>query len=182
MTRALVTCLTLAAAVSLGAQTPTPTRPATAPPPVKIAFVSSRAIMQQTPGYAAADSALNRDIQAGRDEIARLQQQMDSAVRAFDQQSIALSPAAKTAKQRELQVLQDRYTQRGTELNDRIQQRQQELFGPLNARIRAVIDGIRAEGNYAMIFDADAQGGGLISADPSLDITAKVLQRLQQAQ
>ena len=75
MTRALVTCLTLAAAVSLGAQTPTPTRPATAPPPVKIAFVSSRAIMQQTPGYAAADSALNRDIQAGRDEIARLQQQ-----------------------------------------------------------------------------------------------------------
>ena len=79
-------------------------------------------------------------------------------------------------------MLQDRYTQRGTELNDRIQQRQQELFGPLNARIRAVIDGIRAEGNYAMIFDADAQGGGLISADPSLDITAKVLQRLQQAQ
>ena len=180
MTRALVACLTLVAAVSLGAQTPT--RPATAPPPVKIAFVSSRTIMQSTPGYAAADSALNRDIQAGRDEIARLQAQMDSAVRAFDQQSIALSPAAKQAKQRELQQLQDRYTQRGTELNDRIQQRQQELFGPINARIRAVIDGLRAEGNYAMIFDADASGGGLISADPTLDITAKVLQRLSQAQ
>jgi len=176
MTRALVACLTLVAAVSLGAQTPT--RPATASSPGKIAFVSSRTIMQSTPGYAAADSALNRDIQAGRDEIARLQAQMDSAVRAFDQQS----PAAKQAKQRELQQLQERYTQRGNELNDRIQQRQQELFGPINARIRAVIDGIRAEGNYAMIFDADASGGGLISADPTLDITAKVLARLSQAQ
>ena len=178
MTRALVACLTLAA-VSLGAQTPTPTRPAAAPPPVKIAFVSSRSIMQQTPGYAAADSALNRDIQAGRDEIARLQQQMDSAVRAFDQQSIALSPAAKQAKQRELQVLQDRYTQRGTELNERIQQRQQELFGPLNARIRAVIDGIRAEGNYAMIIDIGSQvSANIVAYDKSLDITLRVAQRL----
>ena len=33
-----------------------------------------------------------------------------------------------------------------------------------------------------MIFDADASGGGLISADPTLDITAKVLARLSQAQ
>jgi len=188
MTRVVVVCLALAGAVPAFAQTPTPTRPAassttgSAAAPQKIGFVSSRQITQQTPGYATADSTLQREITAGRDELQKLQQQLDSATRAFDQQSIALSPAAKQTKQHDLQAMQDRYTQRTNELNDRIQQRQQELFGPLNARIRAVIEGLRAEGNFAVIFDIDAQGGSVPSADPTLDLPARVLQRLRSSQ
>jgi Skp family chaperone for outer membrane proteins len=45
-----------------------------------------------------------------------------------------------------------------------------------------VIQGIRAELNYALILDADAAGGLIAAADPALNITARVLQRLSQAQ
>ena len=47
--------------------------------------------------------------------------------------------------------------------------------------MNGIIEGIRAEFNYSMIFDASAQGGGLITADRSLDISQLVIQRLQAA-
>ena len=179
MKRAFPLWLALAAATPLAAQQATPASPA---PSFKIAFVNSREILLRTPGYATAESTFTREVQGFRDEVQKLQQQLDSAVQAFDQQSIALSPAAKTAKQRELQGLQQRLEQRTNELQDRARQREQELIAPIQQRVNTIIQGIRAEGNYAFIFDADAQGNPIVSADPALNITARVLQRLQQSQ
>jgi len=153
-----------------------------AAPSLKIGFINSRQVLQQTPGYAAAESTFDREVKGYRDEVTRLQQQLDSSIRAFDQQSIALSPAAKQAKQKDLQAQQQRLQQRSGELQQRAQQREQELLQPIQSRINAVIQGLRAEGNYAMIFDADSPGGNIVAADPTLDLTSKVLQRLRQSQ
>ena len=178
MSRTVLCCLALLAAGPTAAQTPAPS----AQPPLRIAFINSREILQKTPGYTAAESTFSRELQGFRDEVQRLQQRLDSAVQAFDQQSIALSPAAKQAKQRELQNLQQQLEQRTNALQDRARQREQELLQPIQARVTAVIQGFRAEGNYAVIFDADAPGSAIIAADPALNITSKVLQRLQQSQ
>jgi outer membrane protein len=149
---------------------------------IKIAFINSRQILEKTPGYAAAESTFDREVKGYRDEVQKLQQQLDSAMQAFEQQSIALSPSARQARQKDLQALQQRFAQRSQELQQRAQQREQELMAPIQARINAVIKGLRAEGNYAMIFDVDAQGGTIIDADPALNITAKVLLRLRTPQ
>ncbi len=151
-------------------------------PSLKIGFISSRQILQQTPGYAAAESTFNKEVQGFRDEVQKLQQQLDSAVRVFDQQSIALSPAAKQQKQKDLQQLQQKFEQRSNDLQSRAQQREQELLQPIQSRVNAVIQGLRAEGNYALIFDADAPNSNIVAADPALDITSKVLERLKQSQ
>jgi len=153
-----------------------------APAAVKIAFVSSQEILQNTPGYAVAESTYRKELQASQTEYQKLQQQLDSAGQVFDQQSLVLSPAARAAKQKDLQAMQQRIEQRSSELQDRLRQREQELLGPLRARINSVIQGIRAEMNYTVIFDADAAGGFVAAADPALNITARVLQRLRQAQ
>jgi Skp family chaperone for outer membrane proteins len=113
--------------------------------------------------------------------VQKLQQQLDSAVQAFDQASIALSPAAKDAKRRDLQQMQERMNQRSGELDSRARARNQELLGPFQARINTIIQGMRAEGNYALIFDADAQNNGIVAADLALDLTAKVIARVRQA-
>jgi Skp family chaperone for outer membrane proteins len=49
----------------------------------------------------------------------------------------------------------------------------------MQERLSAVIDGVRAEGNYAMIIDLGAQGLGIVTYDKSLDITERVLARLK---
>jgi len=156
--------------------------PSPAPGPLKIAYINSREILQRTPGYAVAESTYLKEVDGYRTEIQKLQQQLDSAVTAFDQQSIALSPAARQTKQRELQTMQQRMETRTNELQDRARQREQELLAPIQARVNSIIQGLRAELNYALILDADAAGGLIAAADPALNITARVLQRLSQAQ
>jgi len=151
-------------------------------PSVKIGIINSRQILQQTPGYAAAESTFDREVKGFRDEVQKLQRQMDSSIQAFDQQSIALSPAARQAKQKDLQTQQRRLETRTTELQQRAQQREQELMAPIQARINAVIQGLRAEGNYAVIFDADATGSNIVAADPALNLTPTVMGRLRTAQ
>src|SRR5437773_3700792 len=104
-----------------------------------------------------------------------------SAVQTFEKQSIALSSSAKQAKQKELQQLQQRLEQRTSELQDKSQQRQRELIQHIQARLNAVIQGRRAEGNYAQICEADSPTSNIVAADPSLDLTPKVIERLQHA-
>lgn len=174
MTRAVFAGLLLAASAPLAAH-------AQATPPLRIAFINSREILQGIPDYAAAESTFTRELQGYRDEVRRLQQSLDSAVQAFDQQSIALSPTARQTKQRELQQMQQRLEQRTNELQERAGQRERELLQPIQARVNAVIQGMRAELNYTMIIDT-AQGGVVVAWDPALDITARVLERLRQSQ
>lgn len=187
MRRAVVVCLTLGIVGPVMAQgqstagarsTTGSTASATAQ---RIAFIRSRTILDSTPGYTAAESTFAREFQGMRDEVQKLQQQLDSAVQAFDQASIALSPAAKDAKRRDLQQMQERMNQRSGELDSRARARNQELLGPFQQRINTIIQGMRAEGNYALIFDADAQNNGIVAADLALDLTAKVIARVRQA-
>ena len=183
MQRVVLVCLAAGMAVPAAAQNPpAPSRPAAQTPAgQRLAFISSRTILDSTPGYAAAESTFYREFQGMRDEVQKLQQQLDSAVQAYDQASIALSPAAKDTKRRELQGMQDRMSQRSAKLDSIARARNQELLGPFQARINTIIQGIRAEGNYAFIFDGDAQGNGIVAADPSLNLTGRVIARLRQS-
>ena len=146
---------------------------------VKIAFLNSRAVLEATPGYAKAESTYTREVEGYRQEVGKLQAQLDSAAAEFDQQSVMLSPTARANRRRELEAQRDRLEQRAAELNERRAQRERELLEPIQNRVSTVIDGIRAEGNYSMIFDIAASGGMIVSADKSLDITQRVIQRLQ---
>ena len=181
MQRLVLVSLAAVTAVSpLSGQGPSST--AGSAPVAKIAFISSQEILRKTPGYAVAESTYRKELQVAQNEVQRLSQQVDSAREMLDQQSLVLSPAARQARQKDLQTMQQHMEQRSSELQDHLQQREQELLGPLRARINSVLQGIRAEMNYSLILDADA-GGGLIAAlDPALNITPRVLQRLSQAQ
>ncbi|OLC02865.1 MAG: hypothetical protein AUH78_00785 [Gemmatimonadetes bacterium 13_1_40CM_4_69_8] len=189
MKRVVVVCLALAGTLQAAAQAPAAPAPAppapratVAPGPLKFGFVSSRQILQRTPGYAAAESTFNKEVLGFKEEVQKLSQQLDSATQAYEQATIALSPAAKQQRLDQLRQMQTRLQQRTDELQQRAQQREAELLQPIQARVNSIIQGLRAEGNYSFIFDADAPGNPIVAADPALDLTAKVLQRLQSAQ
>ncbi|HTK56528.1 MAG TPA: OmpH family outer membrane protein [Gemmatimonadales bacterium] len=192
MTRtALVALALLGTATTTGvAQTrpstgrPATTRPATpaqSPQAQKFAYLNSRAILAQTPGYAQAETTFSRELNTSREEVARLQASLDSAANDFETASVLLSPTAKQAKQRELVAQQQTVSQRQQELQDRMQARERELLEPLQRRVQDIINGIRAEMSLSMVFDVAAMGGAMVAADPSLDITPIVIQRMQAA-
>lgn len=149
--------------------------------PLRLAYINSQLILANTPGRAEAESTFNRDMASFRAEVARMQQQLDSGVAEYNRTSLVMSPAAKQQREGELRQMEQRTRQRAAELEQQASQREQELTAPIMQRVNAVIEGIRAEFNYSMIFDAAAQSGALVTADRSLDISPLVIQRLQAA-
>ena len=147
--------------------------------PQKLAYINSAVILQNTPGHAQAESTFQRELAGMQQQVNVLQAQFDSAVNEFNRTSLVLSPAAKQQRQQELVQMQQRTQQQVQDLRDRATSREQELMAPISQRVNAVIEGIRAEFNYAMIFDAASQSGALVTADRSLDISQLVIQRLQ---
>jgi outer membrane protein len=168
-----VTAATVLVVVTLGSRS----SPVQAGP--TLAYVSTEVILRQTPGFAAAESTWNAEVATMRQELESLSQRLDSALSAFDQTSIGLSPTARQEKQNELQQLNRQYQQQTSDAQARAERRQRELMAPLQERIQAVVDGIRAERNLGLVFDLSAPGNNIMAAAPALDLTTLVVRRLR---
>lgn len=145
----------------------------------RMALVNVSVVMEQTPGYSEARDSFQLERQQYQNEVERLQAQLDSTIREYDQQQVVLSPTAREEKMAQIRQLQQRLSQRAQELQIRAQERERELVAPLEDRVQAVIEGLRAERNLSVIFDVSAPGSGIIAADRTLDLTATVVQRLR---
>jgi outer membrane protein len=145
----------------------------------KIAYVNTQAVLKQTPGYVKAESTFTKELETYRVEVQKLQATLDSAASDFDQQSVMLSPTQRAAKRKDLQGQQQKLEQRTQELQQRAATRERELLDPIQSKVNSVIEGVRAAGNYAIIFDVSAPNNGIVTADKSIDLTQRVIQQLK---
>ena len=145
----------------------------------KVAYVNTQLILRQTPGYTAAESTFTKELETYRGEVQKLQATLDSAASDFEQQSVMLSPTQRQAKRKDLEVQQQKLEQRTQELQQRAATRERELLDPIQTKVNSVIEGVRAAGNYMIIFDVSAPNSGIVTADKSLDLTQRVIQQLR---
>jgi outer membrane protein len=145
----------------------------------KIGYINSRAVLLATPGYAQAESTYNKELAGFRDEVEKLQGSLDSMAADFEQKSVMLSATAKNAKRKEIDDRRTRLEARAQELRDKAAQREQELIAPIHSKVNDAIEGIRADGGYAIIFDVGANDGMIVTADKSLDLTQKVIDKVK---
>ena len=145
----------------------------------KVAYVNTQNILKQTPGYVKAESTFTKELEGYRVEVQKLQATLDSAASDFDQQSVMLSPTQRAAKRKDLQGQQQKLEQRTQELQQRAATRERELLDPIQSKVNSVIEGVRAAGNYAIIFDVSAPNNGIVTADKGIDLTQRVIQQLK---
>jgi outer membrane protein len=146
----------------------------------KLGFVNTNQIVAEAPGAAEARQSLEAEMQGYRTELDRLETELDSLQTAWERQQSTLSATARQQRQTELQQKFTGYQQRAAELQQTAQRREQELIAPLMQRIAGMIEEVRVEGGYSMIFDA-AAGSIIVAADPALDVTQQVLAKLRAA-
>src|ERR1044072_3971982 len=127
----------------------------------KIAYVNTQAILKSTPGYAQAESTFTKELQTYRGEVQKLQASLDSAASDFEQQSVMLSRTQRPAKRKDLEGQQQKLEQRTQELQQRAATRERELLDPIQSKVNSVIEGVRAAGNYDIIFDVSAPHSGI---------------------
>lgn len=155
-------------------------RDTTPPQDTEFVYIDSQAILQQAPGASEAQQTWSRELAQYRSEVQQLATEIDTMQSNLEQQRDMLNQSAIDRRRQEIAEKQQELRQRAQELEQRAAQRQQELLGPILEEVRAVIDEIREEQGYTMVFDASA--AGVLAADPRLDITGLVLERLQERQ
>lgn len=144
-----------------------------------IGLVNLQAVMTQTPGYEDALETFRQEFEPEEQQLETMVQRRDSMIAEYERQSVVLSPTGRQEKETEIRNLQQRVEQLAADFQQRRQNRERELVAPLETRVQAVIEGIRAERNLAIVFDV-ASTPGIVAADPGSDLTTVVLQRLQQ--
>jgi outer membrane protein len=183
-------CVGLAIVTLAGAGTAAAQQPASPPASgaalgagsLRIAFVKARAVLQGMPGYAKAESTYAKEAQTAQAEADRMQAAWDSTLAVYRQSSAMLSASAKTAKEKSLQAQGDSLQIKLQAIKERVDAKERELLTPMQTRLQAIIDGIRAEGNFSLVIDLDnPYSQNIVSYDKSLDITDRVVKRLLQS-
>jgi outer membrane protein len=148
---------------------------------LRIAYINSQKIIAAAPGRAEAEAQIQKEMDAYRAQVKSMGDSLNTLVASYQKAEATLSPAAKAGKQKEIQTKESEYQQRVADMEQKAQQRQAELVRPIMQQINKVIEQLRAEDGYAMVFDAGNQAGVVVAADSSLDITDKVIARLKSA-
>ena len=149
----------------------------------KVAFINAQALLRGMPGYAQAESTWTKDAELANGEAQKLRAVFDSAVAQYQQSQALMTPSARTGREKALQLQGDSLQTKLQQLQARVGTKERELLGPIQERLKSIIDGIRAEGNYLMIIDLSSDAAASIVAyDKSADITLRVAQRLAQGQ
>jgi len=146
---------------------------------LKLAFIRGQDVLAQTPGRSEAEAQFNKELEAARAQEKLWGDSINVMLADYGKSEQSLSADARQVRQQTIREKQASFQQRQQQLEQQVQQRQAELVKPILDRVNAVIEQVRSENGYAFVFDAQAQGGGLVAADKNLDITDQVISRLK---
>jgi len=147
--------------------------------PAKIAYINSAALLAQAPGRAEAEAQFDREVGVYRQQIQRMDDSLKTLVAAFDRDAAKMDSVAREAQRTSIGRREAEYQTRARGLDSTMQVRQAQLVKPIMERVQAVIEAIRTEDGYSMIFDVGNQTSVVVAADKKLDLTERVLARLK---
>ena len=147
--------------------------------PAKIAYINSAQLLRDAPGRAEAEAQFEREVGVYRQQIQRMDDSLRTMVVAFDRDAPKLDSAVRETRRRSIGQREVEYQTRARGLDSTMQARQAQLVKPIMERVQSVIESIRTEDGYSMIFDVGAQTSVVVAADKKLDLTERVLARLK---
>jgi outer membrane protein len=140
----------------------------------KIGYISSQELVSVMPETRKADSSLqdlkNALVQSYTDK----QNAFYSAVEKFGKDSVNLTAAVKSVKKNELAKMGQDLGGEEERIQQQLQQRQQELLGPINRKAYEAVQAVAKENGYGYVFEKEA----LLVAPPGDDILPLVAKKL----
>ncbi len=167
---ALVALAAVTLAAPVAAQTPA----------FKVAVLDSRVLLDGAPGKAEASAAWDREFRQMQAEAGRMGDSLNVMIQEYQKVEATLSPAQREERQKALRDKETEFRRRTQELEDRASTRQAELLQPMIELVNKVIQDVRNEDNYTLIFDLASDDNPLVAFDRNLDITPRVLAKVRQ--
>ena len=141
----------------------------------KIAIINSRILVQNAPGYTEAQQTYDREVAGFKATVQKWSDSLEAMRKALAAQEATLSPAARQARQKEIDDRLDLYTRRQDSLTQVAQNRQREVMQPVFDLVTKVIQDMRNEEGFAVVIDVGMDATPVVAYDKNLDITDRVL-------
>jgi outer membrane protein len=147
----------------------------------KIAYVNTQVLMEAAPGRTAAESLLNKMGEGFRTALGKEQDSAQKMLASYQKNSATMTATAKDKAEKDLQAIEQDLQTKNQQYQQQFDAKRQEVMAPISDLVKSVIDGIREEGCYAVIFDNAPGASNIVSADKNLDITDKAVSKLRAA-
>jgi outer membrane protein len=140
----------------------------------KIGYISSQELVSVMPETKKADSSLQELRNALVQNYTDKQNAFYAAIEKFGKDSATLSSSVKAVKKNELTKMGQELNSEEERIQQQLQQRQQELLGPINKKAYEAVQAVAKEGGYGYVFEKEA----LLVAPPGDDILPMVAKKL----
>lgn len=140
----------------------------------KIGYISIEELVGIMPETQKADSNLQQFRGALIANAQDKETALTAAIEKFNKDSVNLSTAVKDVKRGELQKMLQELSSEEQRIQQQLQQRQQELIGPINKKAFDAIQAVAKENGYGYIFEKNA----LLVAPPGDDVMQLVAKKL----
>jgi len=147
----------------------------------KIAFINSAAILAQAPGRAEAETQFKGEVTAYQAQLQRMSDSLQTMAATFEREASRLDSSTRVSRAKVIQDRETNYQTRARQLDQQMQSRQAELIRPIMENLQKIIEQVRMEDGYSMIFDVASQTSVIVAADKRLDLTEKVMARVKAA-
>jgi outer membrane protein len=135
--------------------------------------------MDRAPGRREAEAMFQRETAPLEAQVKAMSDSLNAMIAAYQKAEPSLAQADKDKRQKDIRDKQAEYQDRTQKLQQQAQARETELVQPILDGVRKVLDEVRAEDGYAVIFDLSAGAGTVVAYDKNLDITERVIARLK---
>lgn len=141
---------------------------------LKIAVVNLPQLVSQSPQAERARAEMEENFVGRRDDLQARQEKLRSDIERLRRDGSVMSAEARDTLEQSIRDQQRRLQLKQAEFNEDVQRAEQEAMEGLRQDVRAVIQEVAESGNYDLIL-----GNGVLYAADTVDITAKVLERLK---
>lgn len=142
---------------------------------IKIGVVNPAALLEKSPQAEAARKRLEREFAPRDRELVRKQKALRKLEERLARDGAVMSEAERRKLERQIRIQRREIKRAQDEFREDFNIRRNEEFGRLQRRVYQAIVGLAKEEKYDLIL-----GDGVIYAGERVDITGKVLRRLQE--
>ncbi len=145
----------------------------------KMAYVEVQRVLETSEPGKTALGQLTKRFEDMRSELDQERAELEKMREEMQRQSLVLSQEAQEDLERELRTKVQEFQEMFQSYQVRMQQEEQVLSEPIIDLLFEVINEYGEENEYTIIFDA--QGSGIIYASDALNVTDKLIEKLNQA-
>ncbi len=148
---------------------------------LKIGVVDAQRVLDSSKEGKRVKASMEEFVKSRQKIIDLEEDELKKAEEELSRQSSVLSAEARRVKQDEFQKKLIEYQRRAAELNKEVQGKRHDILRGFNERVEAAVKEIAEKEGYTLVFDRNSDGGAVVYAKESLDLTPRVIELVDRS-